>query len=174
LVHLFAERKQEYVSIKLDSLSNNHNIETLAISIYFTYSSIIKKHLQLYFMTSDQTEEVERQARFAERIAKIRMRFCSKLTEKIMKTDAALPHMAGEGSDAVEAVASAYHCFHDVSGIGSTIGFPETGQKARSCEAVLVKPFRAQRGLSPDELALLTLRLESFRSAAQTETFSSP
>jgi hypothetical protein len=159
---------------KISSVSINRNIEIFIILVYFAYSNIIKKRLQLWFMTKEQTEEVERQARFAERIAKVRMRFCSKLTDKIMKTDAALPHMAGEGSDAVEAVASAYHCFHDVSGISSTIGFPETGEKARSCEAVLVKPFRARRGLSLEELALLTLRLESFRSAAQTETFSSP
>jgi hypothetical protein len=123
-------------------------------------------------MIRKQTEKVAADALLAERIAKVRVRFSSKLTDKIMKADAALPHMAGDGSDAVEAVASAYHWFHDVSGIGSTIGFVATGQLAKSCEAVLVGPFRARRGLSQDELALLTLRLASLRSVALTETFS--
>jgi hypothetical protein len=106
---------------------------------------------------------------FAERIATIRARFAAKLTDKIQETDVALPHLTGEGSDAVDAVATAYRRFHDIGGIGATIGFEATGQVARTIDAILIGPFREQRGLSGDELAKLTEGLESLRIAARTE-----
>jgi hypothetical protein len=67
-------------------------------------------------------------------------------------------------------VANAYRWFHDVSGIAPTVGFESTGQSARLCDAILVGPYRAQRGLSAVELALLTEGLESLRDSAQAET----
>src|ERR1700677_3618195 len=89
---------------------------------------------------------------FTKRIAKIRARFASKLVEKIQATDAALTHLAGDGNDAVEAVATTYRRFHDMYGISATVGFQETGLAARTLDAVLVGPFRDRRGLRDDEL----------------------
>jgi tetraacyldisaccharide-1-P 4'-kinase len=112
------------------------------------------------------------ESQFAERIARIRARFAAKLADKIQQTFAALPHMAGDGSDAVEAVATAYRQFHDVCGIGATVGFEATGRLARNLDAVLVDPFRDHRGLSADELVKLKEALESLRFSAQTEMHS--
>jgi hypothetical protein len=112
------------------------------------------------------------EAEFAARIDKVRARFALKLAGRIQQTDAALSLMTGDGSDAVAAVASAYRWVHDITGIGPTIGFEETGRQARSCASVLVHPFRAQRGLSSEELELLTSGLESLRIAALQETHS--
>jgi hypothetical protein len=111
-------------------------------------------------------------AEFAARIDKIRARVALKLVDKMQQTDAALSQMVGGGSDAAEAVETAYRWLHDVSGIGPTIGFDATGRQARSCADILVVAFRAQRGLSPDELELLGNSLESLRIAALSETHS--
>jgi hypothetical protein len=112
------------------------------------------------------------EAEFAARIDRIRARVALKLVDRIQQTDAALSQMIGNGSDAVAAVASAYRWFHDISGIGPTIGFEVTGRQARSCASILVSPFRAQRGLLRGELELLTIGLESLRIAALNETHS--
>jgi hypothetical protein len=112
------------------------------------------------------------EAAFAVRLDKIRARVARKLADKIQQTDVALPRMTGIGSEAVDAVATAYRWFHDLSGIGPTIGFEATGQRARTCADVLAGPFRAGRGLSNDELELLTSSLESLRIAALHETHS--
>lgn len=109
------------------------------------------------------------ESQFAERIAMIRARFAAKLADKIQETDAALPQAAGEGTDAADAVALAYRRFHDVCGIGPTIGFEATGRAARVLDAILVGPFRDHRGLSGDELAKLKEGLESLRIAARSE-----
>jgi hypothetical protein len=109
------------------------------------------------------------ESQFAERLAEIRARFAAKLADKIRETNAALPHLAGDGSDAADAVATAYRRFHDMCGIGSTIGFEATGRVARTLDAILIGPFRDQRGLSGGELAKLTEGLESLRIAARTE-----
>ena len=110
---------------------------------------------------------------FGERIAKIRARFAAKLADKIQDTDAALPHLTGDGSDVVDAVATAYRRFHDICGVGATIGFEATGQAARTIDAILIGPFREQRALSGDELVKLTEGLETLRIAARTEMSSS-
>jgi hypothetical protein len=81
--------------------------------------------------------------------------------------------MSGDGNDAVDAVAIAYRWFHDIAGIGQVVGFGATGLQAQVCAAILIGPFRARRGLSPDELALLTSGLESLRTIALKETHSS-
>jgi tetraacyldisaccharide-1-P 4'-kinase len=109
------------------------------------------------------------QSRFTERMARIRARFAAKLADKIQQTDAALPHLVGDESDAVEAVAAAYCQFHDVCGIGETVGFEATGRLARNVTAILVGPFRDHRGLSRDELAKLKEALESLRIIARVE-----
>ena len=112
------------------------------------------------------------QSDFAERIAMIRARFAAKLTDKIQDTDAALAHLTDDGRDAVDAVAAAYRRFHDICGIGATIGFEATGQVARAIDAILIGPFREQRALSDDELVKLTEGLVFLRSAVRTEMSS--
>jgi hypothetical protein len=99
----------------------------------------------------------------------IRARFAAKLTDKIQDTDAASAHLTADGQDAVDAVAAAYRRFHDICGIGATIGFEATGQAARAIDAILIGPFREQRALSDDELVKLTEGLVSLRIAARTE-----
>jgi chemotaxis protein histidine kinase CheA len=112
------------------------------------------------------------QSDFAERIAMIRARFAAKLADKIQDTDATLAHLTGDGRDAVDAVAATYRRFHDICGIGATIGFEATGQAARAIDAILIGPFREQRALSGDELVKLTEGLVSLRIAARTEMSS--
>jgi hypothetical protein len=121
-------------------------------------------------MIDSRTKSTAVEAKFAARIDGIRARFALKLAHNIQQTDAALIHMAQEDDEAVSAVATAYRWFHDATGMCSTIGFEATGQLARSRDAILIGPFRAQRGLSPDELALLRQALESFRITALAET----
>jgi hypothetical protein len=123
-------------------------------------------------MVETGTKTTNAETQFAARIDKIRARVALKLADRIQQTDAALPQMTGGGNDAVNAVATAYRWFHDVSGIGPTLGFEATGREARMCADILVGPFRAQRGLSTDELTLLTNGLESLRIAALNETHS--
>jgi len=109
------------------------------------------------------------ESEFADRIAKIRARFAAKLTDKITETDAALAHMTGGGTDAADTVATVYRRFHDVCGMGATIGFEATGRVARTLDTILVGPFRDHRGLSDDELAKVKEGLESLRIVARTE-----
>ena len=111
-------------------------------------------------------------SRFAERMAKLRARFAAKLADKIQQTDAALPHLIGDESDAVEAVATAYRQFHDVCGIGETVGFEATGRLARNINTILTEPFRDHRGLSEHELTRLKEALEALRIVARTEMHS--
>jgi hypothetical protein len=121
-------------------------------------------------MIETRAEAIAVETEFAVRIDRIRARFVLKLADKIPEIDVALSRMAGNGSDAVDAVASAYRWFHDVSGIGSIIGFDATGRQARLCAAVLINSFRAQRCVSPDELASLTSGFGTFRVVALNET----
>jgi chemotaxis protein histidine kinase CheA len=109
---------------------------------------------------------------FAEGIAKIRARFATKLADRIQETEAALPHLTGDGSDVAEAVATTYRRFHDICGIGATIGFEATGQVARTIDALLIGPLRGRRALSGDELVKLKEGLKSLRIAARTEMSS--
>jgi hypothetical protein len=126
--------------------------------------------MQPWAMINARSQSTAIEAQFAARIDGIRARFALKLANNIQQTDAALQYMSGDGNDAIDAVATAYRWLHDAVGICATIGFEATGQRARSCDAVLAGPFRAQRGLSQDELALLTANLESLRFTALTET----
>jgi hypothetical protein len=109
------------------------------------------------------------QSQFDERIAMVRARFASRLAGKIEETEAAAEQLVGDGSDAVVAVATTYRRFHDVCGIGATIGFVATGQCARTLDAILVGPFRDRRGLSEGELSRLKEGLASLRVAALVE-----
>jgi hypothetical protein len=121
-------------------------------------------------MTDARAQATAVETEFAARIDRIRARVVLKLADKIREIDATMPLMAGDGDAAVDAVASAYRWLHDVSGIGPIIGFAATGRQARSCAAVLVGSFHAQRGLSSDELALFASGFEAFRIVAFKET----
>jgi hypothetical protein len=123
-------------------------------------------------MVTARAEITAVEAEFAARIDRIRARVTIKLAGGIEQADTALSQMIGDGSEAIAAVASVYRWLHDISGIGPIIGFATIGQHARSCAGILVRPFREQRGLSPQELELLTSGLESLRIAALKETHS--
>jgi HPt (histidine-containing phosphotransfer) domain-containing protein len=106
---------------------------------------------------------------FEARIEAVRKRFAAKFVDRMQQTITDLPGMTGDGAVAADIVAHAYHWLHQISGIAATIGFESTGQSARSCDDLLIGPYRAQRGLSAAELAQLTNRLDSLRRAAQGE-----
>jgi hypothetical protein len=108
-------------------------------------------------------------AQFETRIEAVRKRFAAKFVVRMQRTVADLSRMSGEGDASADIVANAYHWLHEICGIASTIGFVSTGLAARSCDALLVGPYRAQRGLSAAELAQLTERLESLRLTARAE-----
>jgi hypothetical protein len=109
-------------------------------------------------------------SQFDARIAKIRARFASRLAATVEETDAGLARLAGDGGEAVAAVAIVYRRFHDVCGIGPTIGFDGAGRAARILvDGVLVEPFRAGRGLTSDEMAALEEGLAAFRIAASAD-----
>jgi hypothetical protein len=106
---------------------------------------------------------------FESRIDAVRKRFATKFVIRMQRTIADLSRMSGEGAAAADIVANAYHWLHEICGIASTLGFVSTALAARSCDALLVGPYRAQRGLSAAELAQLTERLESLRLTARAE-----
>ncbi len=62
-------------------------------------------------------------AQFAERMAQIRARFAAKLNGKIEDTDAALIVAVGDGKKRSRQSPPIYRRFHEVCGIGPTIGF---------------------------------------------------
>ncbi len=115
------------------------------------------------------TNKTSTETQFEERIAKVRVRFISKLADTVLTVDAAFPHLTGDGDDAIKAVASTYRRFHDMAGISSTIGFDATGRVARTLDALLAGPFRERRGLRDDELAELKEGLGALQMAVLME-----
>jgi hypothetical protein len=112
------------------------------------------------------------ESEFNLRIAQIRARFATKLATKIDETEATLLGLAEGHGDAIVAVASAYRCFHEICGIGPTIGFAATADAARRLDVLLIGPFRDQRGLHFEELAQFKTDLAALRLAARAETQS--
>jgi hypothetical protein len=106
---------------------------------------------------------------FEARIEAVRKRFAAKFVARLQETAADLSRMTGGGAEPAGIVANAYRWLHEICGIASTIGFEKTGLSARSCDALLVGPYRAQRGLSAAELAQLTERLDQLRFTARAE-----
>jgi chemotaxis protein histidine kinase CheA len=115
---------------------------------------------------------------FADRVAKVRQRFMSTLEAKIDETSASIPRLGGAmlGADAAAAVAEAYRCMHGIVGIGRTVGFADVGSAAHVVEDVLRPPYHAGRGLTDEEISLLTSSLQSLRAVAARElqSFRSP
>jgi hypothetical protein len=120
-------------------------------------------------MAGASVQAATNEGQFEARIEVIRNRFAAKFAVRMQQTDADLPRMTGEGAAPADIVANAYHWLHEICGIASTIGLQSTGLSARSCDTLLVGPYRAQRGLSAAELAQLAERLESLRLTAQAE-----
>jgi hypothetical protein len=120
-------------------------------------------------MAGASVQAAANEGQFEARIEAVRKRFATKFVARMQQTVADLPRMTGEGAAPSDIVANAYHWLHEICGIASTIGFQSTGLSARSCDTLLVGPYRAQRGLSAAELAQLTERLESLRLTAQAE-----
>ncbi len=108
---------------------------------------------------------------FADRVAKVRLRFVATLEAKIEETSAALPKLGGGAlaDTAVAAVAEAYRAMHAIVGIGRTVGFPDTGRAAHEVEDVLRPPYHAGRGLSDDEISHLKDTLQALRTIAARE-----
>ncbi|MGA8612243.1 MAG: Hpt domain-containing protein [Xanthobacteraceae bacterium] len=110
---------------------------------------------------------------FADRVAKVRQRFMSTLEAKIDSTYGALPDLGGAeppaAAAAAAAVAEAYRCIHGIVGIGKTVGFPAVGTAAHDVEDVLRPPYHAGRGLTADEISLLTTSLQTLREVAARE-----
>jgi len=109
------------------------------------------------------------EGQFEARIEIVQKRFAAKFADRMQQTIAAVPEMIGDGTAPAETVANTYRWLHEICGIASTIGFQSTGRLARSCDDLLVGPYRAQRGLSGAEPAQLSECLESLRLAAQAE-----
>jgi hypothetical protein len=120
-------------------------------------------------MAGASVKAAANEGQFEARIEGIRKRFAAKFAVRMQQTVADLSRMSGEGAVPADIVANAYHWLHEICGIASTIGFQATGLSARSCDTLLVGPYRAQRGLSATELVQLAEGLESLRLTAQVE-----
>jgi hypothetical protein len=83
-----------------------------------------------------------------------------------------LPKLAGTAADAGDAVAESYRRIHGICGVGPVVGFVVTGRAARDVEDVLIRPFRAKRGLTQNELGHLEARLAALQAAARQELSS--
>jgi chemotaxis protein histidine kinase CheA len=106
---------------------------------------------------------------FAERLARVRHRFVSSLAGKIDDACAAIATLSDIAPAPAAAVGEAYRTMHGMVGIGPTVGFPATGRAARSVEDILRAPYHEGRGLSADEISLLTNALNALREAASCE-----
>jgi hypothetical protein len=106
---------------------------------------------------------------YAERIAAIRLRFASRLAAEIDETTAALPILADAVATSGQAVAVVYRRFHSMCGIAPTLGFERVGRAAQVLDSILVQPFRAERGLTADEMAKFRQDLAAFQAAAHVD-----
>lgn len=106
---------------------------------------------------------------FADRLARVRARFASTLAGKIDETYAAIPKLFDVAPTAAGAVAEAYRCIHGIVGVGPTVGFPASGRAAHEVEDILRPPQQQRRGLTAEELSLLTKTLQALRETAARE-----
>jgi len=113
---------------------------------------------------------------FTDRLARVRDRFASTLAAKIDDTCAGIARLAQTAPEAAGAVEQAYRSIHGIVGVGRTVGFPATGQAAHQVEDVLRPSYQTQRGMTVDELSLLTTALQALRETAARElkSFQAP
>ena len=105
---------------------------------------------------------------FEERLAKVRHRFASTLQGKIEDIYTDLPRLSGENRN-IDAIEAFYRRVHGICGIGPTVGFVQTGRRARDAEAVLLEAYRAHRPLTAIEAADFRKKLHVLREAAKAE-----
>jgi chemotaxis protein histidine kinase CheA len=106
---------------------------------------------------------------FTDRLARVRDRFAMTLIRKIEETCAAIPRLSSFAPSADIAVGQAYRCVHGIAGVGPTVGFPASGDAARNVEKVMRTAQRERRGLTADEITLLTKMLRVLREVASRE-----
>jgi len=106
---------------------------------------------------------------FEERLAKVRHRFASTLEGRIADACRALPRLIGNDAAAARQLAETYPQIHGLCGIGASVGFAATSKTARDAEAILLSPYKSQRGLTAAEGQLLEKALEALLAAAQSE-----
>ncbi len=106
---------------------------------------------------------------FADRIGRVRDRFATTLTGKIDEICASIPSLSDVRPTAAMAVAEAYRCVHGIVGVGPTVGFPASANAAHHVEDFLRPPQQQQRGLTADEILLLTKTLKVLREVAARE-----
>jgi chemotaxis protein histidine kinase CheA len=114
-------------------------------------------------------------APFTERLAVVRHRFVSSLEGRVEYAFAALPKLSGTDADTTVAIDECYQRMHHIVGIGPTVGFISTGSAARAVENLLLPARAAERGLTSNEINLITKALYVLREASQRElqsTFS--
>ncbi len=113
---------------------------------------------------------------FTDRLARVRDRFATTLAGKIEETCASIPNLSDAAPAAAVAVAEAYRCVHGIVGVGPTVGFPASGGAARAVEDVLRPSQQQRRGLTADEVLLLSNTLKVLREVAARElqSFHSP
>jgi chemotaxis protein histidine kinase CheA len=106
---------------------------------------------------------------FTVRLARVRDRFAITLADKIDATCTAIPQLSNVAPSAAAAVAQVYRCVHGIAGVGPTVGFPASGNAARDVETVLRTAQQERRGLTAEEIALLTKTLQILREAVARE-----
>ena len=103
---------------------------------------------------------------FMDRFVRVRHRFATSVTGKIDQACATVSDLSASETAAATAVDEAYRCVHGIVGVGPTVGFLATGHAAREVENVLRSPRQERRGLTADEIVLLTKALQTLRETA--------
>jgi chemotaxis protein histidine kinase CheA len=106
---------------------------------------------------------------FAERLVRVRDRFVSNVEGKIEDVRAAIPNLSDTVPAAAASIGDVYRSVHSIVGVGRTIGFPAIGCAARHVEDALRPAYCDGRGLTADEISLLTNSLNALREAASRE-----
>jgi chemotaxis protein histidine kinase CheA len=106
---------------------------------------------------------------FADRLLRVRRRFVLNVEGKIDDACTAIPNLLDAVPAASASLGDVYRSVHSIVGIGRTVGFPGIGRAARHVEDVLRAAYCDGRGLTADEISLLTNSLNSLREAASVE-----
>jgi chemotaxis protein histidine kinase CheA len=106
---------------------------------------------------------------FADRLVRVRHRFVSSIEGKIDEACAAIQNLSDAVPVAAASVGDVYRSVHSIVGIGRTIGFPAIGRAARLVEDILRAAYCTGRGLTADEISLLTNSLNALREVAASE-----
>jgi chemotaxis protein histidine kinase CheA len=100
-------------------------------------------------------------------MAAVRLRFATKLEDRIDEIECAMPRPGREGE--LDVLVLAHRQAHSLCGIGPTLGFVGTGRAARSIEQLLLGAVKAKRPLTDDEIPRLVKGIARLRSSASAE-----